>query len=240
MPPRDDDNTNGDLSTTIYSTPKYYLNQTSNVSSSSVEEYKTPDSSINGDLEDTFVAKFNAKYPNEIQKNCSCVAVEQRLKNMTPIKEMPDHRLSDNRHLKKNLPIHQSKIERQSLDERNTNKPKPLPGVLRSKSDFEIPRQITVTKPDSIFHNFAQKSDALFSFLTPKAKRKTFSSSNNGLNSQSTPKQNGANVPFKVPASPILKYQRSLPGTRTTSPTLLKSRLGAPDGQQISSHQLNR
>lgn len=215
----------------IYYTPKNYQSQTSNISSSSAEEYKTPECSvIDGDI---FTINVNTC-------SCSCNIAEQRVKNMSTINEMPDYRHSDNSDLANRFTT-QIKIERSSFDEDNLHL-KPTQGVLRSKSDFEIPRKSPTPKSESIFQNFSHKSDVMLSFLTPRAKRKAQNSNSVGLGNQSTPKQGSpTNSIFKIPGSPIPKFpQRSLPGTRTTSPTLFKSRLGVPDGQQLNPHQIQR
>lgn len=92
-------------------------------------------------------------------------------------------------------------------------------GVLRSKSDYQIPRYSPVPHT---FEKFVQKSDNLFSLLTPVAKRKN-------QDCHSTPNNNNNNnrsvssYTFKIPTSPISKQGPLLSmQTRTTSLTSLK------------------
>ncbi|KAI4459788.1 hypothetical protein MML48_6g00011699 [Holotrichia oblita] len=100
--------------------------------------------------------------------------------------------------------------------ENNKNKPEESlkEGVLRSKSDYQIPRYSPISHT---FEKFVQKSDNLFSLLTPVAKRK------NHDQNHSTPNNNRSvsSYTFKVPSSPIAKQGPTMQ-TRTSSLTSLK------------------
>ncbi|KAK9727938.1 N-terminal C2 in EEIG1 and EHBP1 protein [Popillia japonica] len=100
--------------------------------------------------------------------------------------------------------------------ENNKNKPEESlkEGVLRSKSDYQIPRYSPISHT---FEKFVQKSDNLFSFLTPVAKRK------NHDQNHSTPNNNRSvsSYTFKIPSSPIAKQGPTMQ-TRTSSLTSLK------------------
>lgn len=207
----------------------YYESQTSNISSSSAEEYKTPDCSFVENEQCSI--NFNSGYVGDIRKPCSCNVIEKRVTSMSIITEM------SNKSFNKNV----LKMERNSFNDLKSNE-KHIAGVIRSKSDFEIPKKVEISKPESFFQNFSQKSDALFSFLTPRAKRKHQNSDFAVIKNQSTPTHfNSQNNHIKILSSPIFKYsQHSLPGTRTTSPILLKSTLGAKEDQLLDQQQIQR
>lgn len=120
-------------------------------------------------------------------------------------------------------------------------------GVLRSKSDFEIPKKALAQKPDGFLQNIAQKSDSLFQnigFLMPLAKRRTQSvgSSKAEIGRQSTPvKASPTEGGFKLPGSPILRnHPRSQAnGQRAISLNSLKSsHIGAEQLPIINIQQL--
>ncbi|CAH1155224.1 unnamed protein product [Phaedon cochleariae] len=90
-------------------------------------------------------------------------------------------------------------------------------GVLRSKSDFQIP--LTPSLPvERTFTDKLFSSDSLFSFLTPRLKRRTISS------------LKVASHPFKVPAS-SLPDPKKLPEARATSLSSLRSGRAESDWQ---------
>lgn len=125
------------LNVSEYHTPKGYNSQMSNASSSSAEEFRTPDSSLT--KKELFPPNFV-----ELRKSCSSSVVDQRVKNMSTIKEhVANHLLND------------------SSEESHSNSCDHLTnGVSRSKSDFELPGDL---------HH---KSSSLWAFLTPHLKRK--------------------------------------------------------------------
>lgn len=208
-------NKNDSLDSTQYFTPKGYNRQVSNVSSSSAEEYRTPDGSLTKtDL-----------FPSELRKSCSSSVVEQKIKNMSTINE-----LSDNKIVNELVSIKNEKNSRASAlsDE----------GVVRSKSSFEIPRVASQSKSENVFHRLSQKSDNILFFWTPSLKRKSASD----LRNHSTPKNSSpSNSQYKIPGSPIQKHLRSLPETRTTSLSSLRSGYAGTDlplGQQVQRYEL--
>lgn len=157
-----------------FNTSEYHTPKanSNNTSTSSTEEYKTPDSSLTTTKKELFPpTNFNT----QLRKSNSSTIIDQRVKNMSTIKEQ---------HEDSNLLL--------------TNGGG---GVLRSKSDFEIPKFSTKT---------------LWAFLTPHLKRK-----NNVIGKQSTPNQPNNPVNggfFKLPNSPIHKSSlRSLPETSSNS-----------------------
>lgn len=125
-----------------YHTPKGYNSQISNTSSSSTEEYKTPDSSLT--KKELFPPNFV-----ELRKSCSSSVVDQRVKSMSTIKEHVANHLSDS--------SESSEDKKSNSDDHLTN------GVLRSKSDLELLPDLR--KNDS-------KAYSLWAFLTPHLKRK--------------------------------------------------------------------
>lgn len=145
----------------------------------------------------------------DLQRSISTTVVEQR---SVIFPRVPDvQRVSDNSELK-------------AKGDRRTE------GVLRSKSDFQIPKMSpppSRSDNNNFFYNIAQKSDSLLSFLTPLAKRRAANLSEK----QSTPKPFAPENSFKVPSSPNHKYvpQRSMLQARTSSLTSLKS-ASAKDG----------
>lgn len=214
-------NNDSSLNGTEYHTPKTYHSQISNVSSSSAEEYKTPDSTL------TKKELFPPAVVVEIRKSCSSSVVDQRVKSMSTIKEHVVNRSSDTS---------------ESSDDRNENhlaaKSHLTNGVLRSKSDFEIPRVSPTSKAENVFQKIGQKSDSLWAFLTPHLKRK----SSSDIGKQSTPnKASPTNSLFRIPGSPIHKHSlRSLPETRTTSLNSLRSGYSGADVQQLSVQPVQR
>ncbi|KRT86744.1 hypothetical protein AMK59_2794 [Oryctes borbonicus] len=108
----------------------------------------------------------------------------------------------------------QNHVKNENDDEKSEQTVKE--GVLRSKSDYQIPRYSPISHT---FEKFVQKSDNLFSLLTPVAKRKNQDQNQN----HSTPNNNRnvSSYTFKVPSSPIIKQGLTMQ-TRTTSLTSLK------------------
>ncbi|XP_057658468.1 uncharacterized protein LOC130895262 isoform X2 [Diorhabda carinulata] len=132
------------------------------------DEYKTPEVSFDNKSE-VFSSNFN-----ELQKSSSTSVVE-RIKNEMLTSDELEYRKSDNT------------ADRRRNDRTGAN--------LRSKSDFEIPK-MPVRLPEKNFSSKFFNSDSLFSFLTPRPKRK------------SVCENDGA---FKVP---VVKY---LPEVRSTT-----------------------
>ncbi|XP_018578626.1 uncharacterized protein LOC108916712 isoform X2 [Anoplophora glabripennis] len=205
-------------SVSTYSTPKGYQTQVSYVSNSSAEEYKTPETTFINAKTDIFSQNFN-----ELQKSSSTSVVERIKTNMLTIDEV-EHRKSDttnnNSHFIDN---------RLSLEEMEKNKRNSVEGVLRSKSEFEIPRMPNPPIEKSFASKFF-KSDSLFSFLTPRPKRKS-------LSEQASPNRTSPTNLFKVPGSPVPKLN-SLPETRTTSLSSLRS--GHSSNEGLLSVQLSQ
>ncbi|CAH0553321.1 unnamed protein product [Brassicogethes aeneus] len=194
----------GDLNSSNYHTPKALHSQLSNLSSSSNEHYATPESSFNNKSE-YFSPNFN-----ELTKSASAnVVIRQTMQ--PPVNHFL--RKSDS------AAIVGEKIKKNSKKTFETQK-----DVLRSKSEFEIPRIHERQSTDKPF-SFYFKSDSLFSFLTPRPKRRE-------LCNQSTPTNEGTS--FKVPGSPIPKHNlNSLPETRTTSLNSLRSGQSGTDVQPL-------
>ncbi|KAJ8921443.1 hypothetical protein NQ315_003061 [Exocentrus adspersus] len=193
-----------------YSTPIGYKTQVSHVSSSSTEEYRTPENSFISAKTDIFSQTFN-----ELQKSSSTSVVERIRTNMLTIDEV-DHRKSDTWDDKSNFTDNRLSLEEIEKNSRNIKE-----GVLRSKSEFEIPRIPNAPIGKSFASKFF-KSDSLFSFLTPRPKRKSVSEN-------SSPGRNSPTNPFKIPGSPVPKL-KSLPETRTTSLSSLRSGHSGNDG----------
>ncbi|KAJ3646132.1 hypothetical protein Zmor_023734 [Zophobas morio] len=192
-----------DDDTSRYYTPDGYQKQLSNVSGSSTDDYKTPDESLDVRT-DLFSQKFN-----ELQKSSSTSLIE--LNAQTNESDL----LLDNNRL--------------SLD--NAVKPKQSnDGVLKSRSEFEIPRVSPIQKTERRFPGGFFRSDNLPAFLTPILKRK------NPIGQQSTPTRvSPTNSHFKIPGSPVLRPKvHSSPETRTTSLSSLRSGTAGND-QQLGS-----
>ncbi|KAJ8971920.1 hypothetical protein NQ317_008704 [Molorchus minor] len=205
-PKKSVNNVNGNISN--YSTPKGYQSQTSYVSNSSAEEYKTPECSFINSKTDIFSQNFN-----ELQKSSSTSVVERIKSNMLTIDEV-DHRKSDSSYDKQKQMENRLSLVEVAKNRRNG-------GVLRSKSEFEIPR-LPIQPAEKSFANKFFKSDSLFSFLTPRPKRKSVEEHRDSNN-------HSPNGLFKAPASPIPKLN-SLPETRTTSLSSLRSGYSGNDG----------
>lgn len=206
---------NKSMNVSEYHTPKGYSSQISNTSNSSTEEYKTPDSSLT--KKELFPPSFV-----ELRKSCSSSVVDQRVKNMSTIKEHVTNHLSDSS---------EDSCEDKAGSQSNLNDNFAV-GVLRSKSDFEIPRALpSAADSENDFCKIDQKSYSLWAFLTPHLKRK----SNSNVGKQSTPKKSSpSNSLFKIPSSPIHKRSlRSLPETSTSSLNSLKSGYSGGDTQQL-------
>lgn len=211
--------------TTQYHTPQAYYSQNSNTSSSSTEEYKTPD---------TTLTKKELFPPNvtELRKSCSSSVIDQRVKSMSTIEEHVVNRSSDS-----SEDSFEDKTENYVIVKRDNHLSSN--GVLRSKSDFEIPRVNPRTvKTENIFSKISQKSDSLWAFLTPHLKRKNSSD----IGKQSTPNKSSPNNSFfKIPGSPIHKHSlRSLPETRTTSLNSLRSGYSGAETQQLGVQMVQR
>ncbi|XP_044258634.1 uncharacterized protein LOC123007411 isoform X2 [Tribolium madens] len=138
--------------TSRYYTPDNYQKQLSNVSGSSTDDYKTPDESLEMRT-DLFSQKFN-----ELQKSSSTSLIELNAQSNESDLLLDNNRLSAD----------------------NAIKVKKSDGVLKSKSDFEIPRVSPIQK--SRFRGGFFRSENLPAFLTPILKRK------NAVTNQSTPK----------------------------------------------------
>lgn len=199
----------------LFRTPVGYSSQISEISnmSSSSAEYKTPDTTFNT-KQDVFSHDFVQlqKSPTfSTAESSTFKSVELRFNSIL---------IENNYALETNVFSIKKGInmERRSCDDDHSLH---IPeGVLRSKSDFEIPKAVPVAaKSEGLFQNLVQKSDSLFSFLTPLTKRKN----NGNISGQSTPtNKTGNGGAFIVPASPIPKHRR-FPANRTTSLNSLKS-----------------
>lgn len=221
-------NANNNLNASVYYTPKAYKSQISNLSTSSAEEYRTP----NGSFTNSEV------FPVELRKSCSCSVVEQRVKNMSTIDEIVDSSVS----LKKNqLKNSNNQTNRTNLPSTETNLPanktnlnsKNSDCILRSKSNNQIPtmkplNQMQSPKSESnLFRKISQKSkDNLLAFLTPSMRRRS------DVKNHSTPNPSPRNSLFKIPGFPVQKQLRSLPETRATSLSSLKSGMIGADAQR--------
>ncbi|XP_018334500.1 uncharacterized protein LOC108743429 isoform X1 [Agrilus planipennis] len=203
--------------------------------------YYTPDSTMDSDevfktadikfvSSDVFSNSFSKAKTNELQKSCSCTTVEMRVKSMSPIKEVPDHHLSDNG----------NGLDRLSLNSSGFSDKQG--GVLRSKSDFEIPKHdhSPTARREGIFQSLMHKSENFISYVTPRGSRKI---SSNGISdkigNQSTPVQQGGgnnNNNVKMNVSPVSKFPaHSEPCTRTASPTSsIRSRITFAEGQPVN------
>ncbi|XP_031352637.1 uncharacterized protein LOC116177716 isoform X1 [Photinus pyralis] len=206
---------------TPYFTPKGFKTQSSNVSSSSAEEYKTPEVTV---TDDTFPLHFNENKP----KSCTC-NLNGCDKNTITLDTTDQIE-----HLK------QLYSSRYSLYESELDI-LPSAGVLRSKSDFEIlHNKSPPSSSKGLFQGF-DKSNVLFSFLTPSPIRKKIQYQKVGATSSSPSKYSTTTSnQSKLPSPRHNYYQRSLPGTRNGSPTLGKSRLGVPEEQHSNVVRLNR
>lgn len=185
-----------------YSTPKAYMTQKSYISNSSNDDYRTPEGSFFDAKTDIFSQNFN-----ELQKSSSTTVVEQIRANMLKVNEV-QNRKSDSTYDKPAVLSSRLSLEELEKNKRNTE------GVLRSKSDFEIPKMPVIMSEKSFATKFFN-SDNLFSFLTPRPARRN-------SKEQTQPNPTGS---LKVPRSPSMKL-KSLPETRTTSLSSLSSGLG--------------
>jgi hypothetical protein len=193
-----------DHETSRYYTPDGYQRQLSNGSSSSTDDYKTPDDSL--DIKtDLFSQKFN-----ELQKSSSTSLIELNAQSND------SDLLFDNNN---RFSLDNAVKTKQSND-----------GVLKSRSEFEIPRVSPVQKSERRFPGGSFWSDNLAAFLTPILKRK-----NPIGNNQSTPARvSPTGSQFKVPSSPVLRsHLHSLPETRTTSLNSLRSGTAGNDNHQV-------
>ncbi|XP_049821107.1 uncharacterized protein LOC109600672 isoform X2 [Aethina tumida] len=195
-----------DLNSSNYSTPVGLNHQISNISTSSNEQYATPECSFTT-KSDLFSQNFV-----ELQKSSSTSVVVERNSDYSNTVDLT-LRKSDS-----------------TVSQPSKQRPKEqMNDVLRSKSEFEIPRvheQNNLEKSSSTSRFF--KSDSLFSFLTPRPKRK-------GMNDgHSTPNNPQNAIPFKVPSSPIPKHQLN----GATSISSLRSGLG--DGNQLGVQSVPR
>lgn len=215
---------------TLYCTP--VLQSQYSTCSNASEIFGTPESTLDAD------DVFTATHIVEVRKTHTN-QIESRQTSMMTITEHKEH-ISQI--------VKSQTTEGLSLKNTDTNHhhlltvPPPSEGVLRSKSDYEIPRKSNSQKPDGgIFQNIAQKSDSLFQnigFLTPLSKRRTQSvTSSSGIATtkleigrQSTPIKTSPTTTntaiFKLPASPILrKHSTSAQtnGQRAISLNSLKS-----------------
>lgn len=172
-----------------YGTPRGFQTQTSLVSDSSREEYRTPDGKTTGDTGDVFSQNFN-----QLQHSAS-TSVFERIKGMIPIRELDNDR---------NCRDDDSAFRR-SLDGKN---------VLRSRSEFQIPKMPVVAAPEKSLATKIFSAESLFSFLTPRPKRKNADERRQRFESRESPTDNHATA-FKQP--------NSLPQTRTTSLSSLRS-----------------
>lgn len=177
--------------------------------------FGTPDST----LEDVFTVV-------DIKRN-----IETKISNMSTITE---NIVGENSVFTANTPIRSSLRETKS-GVKNIF----YDGVIRSKSDFEIPNKNN-SKSHGFLQNIHMKSE-LFSniqVLSPLSKRRTQSSSCKSDVKQSTPKSGGVNHIFKLPGSPILDNHSQNCGTRAISLNSLRHSGGEHYAQQINIQQL--
>uniref|UniRef100_A0A6P7GLV6 Uncharacterized protein LOC114339735 n=1 Tax=Diabrotica virgifera virgifera TaxID=50390 RepID=A0A6P7GLV6_DIAVI len=191
----------------MYGTPRSYQSQ---LSYSSADEYKTPEVSFNH-RSDVFSQNFI-----ELQKSSSTSVVERMKNNMLTVEDI-QHRKSDTTSDRE--PTTDNRLSLKEIEKNRRNQE----GVLRSKSEFEIPRMPVQPPPEKSFSSKLFSSESLFSFLTPRPKRKSISENNSPQQRHSPPNL------FKVP-NPLLK---SLPETRTTSLSSLRSGHSANDGLSV-------
>ncbi|CAG9836942.1 unnamed protein product [Diabrotica balteata] len=191
----------------MYGTPRSYQSQ---LSYSSADEYKTPEVSFNH-RSDVFSQNFI-----ELQKSSSTSVVERIKSNMLTVEDI-QHRKSDTTSNRE--PTTDNRLSLTEIEKNRRNQE----GVLRSKSEFEIPRMPVQPPPEKSFSSKLFSSESLFSFLTPRPKRKSISENNSPQQRHSPPNL------FKVP-NPLLK---SLPETRTTSLSSLRSGHSANDGLTV-------
>lgn len=107
-------------------------------------------------------------------------------------------------------------------------------GVIRSKSDYEIPLK---NKSQTFLQNIHEKTDHLFNnvaLLSPLTKRRFQNSSKNEMGKQSTPIAKTGAI-FKVPGSPILNQNNC--GGRAISLNSLRHSAG-DQTQQTNNQQL--
>lgn len=180
------------------------------MSNSSTDDYRTPEVTMNHRT-DVFSQNFN-----QLQKSSSTSVVERIKTNFLAVVDI-ENRKSDETY--KRSPLSDNRL---SLDEIEKNRKNE---VLRCKSDFEIPRMPTVSQEKTFSSKFFS-TDSLFSFLTPRPKRKSVSEQNSPKDRRSPPNQ------FKVPTIPNPLFM-GLPEVRTTSLGSLRSGHSANDGLTV-------
>lgn len=212
------DNLNGNGNESIFTTP-LLQSQLSNCSVGS-DVFGTPESTLDSD--DVFSGV-------ELRKH----ETANKITNMSTINEnVSENSFVPNTSIRSSLREMKPAVRNVFCD-----------GVIRSKSDFEIP--IKNNKSQGFLHNIHQKSDQLFNnitLLSPLSKRRTQSSSSKvDIGKQSTPlNKHGANNShvFKLPGSPILNVHPENCGTRAISLNSLRHSGGEHIAQQINNQQL--
>lgn len=164
---------------------EYYQKQLSNVSTSSNDDYKTPDTSIcdGYDLQKSFSMSavpskvdFDTRHSMGKTKDNQTIGSETN-HGQTSNKKTNDNQTNDTQanQNQTNQANHRGKCFNKTVNCQNRAE-----GVLRSKSDFQIPKLNIAPPPKSdagFFQTIAQKSDSLFSFLTPLTRRRMQSAS---------------------------------------------------------------
>lgn len=180
-------------STDIYSTPTLNT-QFSNCSINS-DIFGTPDSTLDSD--DVFQNV-------ELRKNKNNI-VDNKMGTIT------EHSSEANSFIL-------NTSTRSSLRENKNNNNVPLEGVMRSKSDFEIPVK---TKTHGLFQNLQQN----ILNLSPASRRRLKSTNSCEIGNQSTPNSTKSGI-FKIPGSPILNNHSQSCGTRAISLNSLRHSSG--------------
>nr|CAI5851052.1 unnamed protein product [Callosobruchus analis] len=198
-----------------YSTPKGFFSQNSTGNSSGTEEYKTPETSGTiGAKTDVFSQNFN-----ELQKSSSTSVMERIKNDMLNADLIASQRKSDTMCQNNNKPTMHNGGSLKNLENENNIRNNPHKAVLRSKSEFQIPK-VPPLPPEKSLTNRLFNSNSLISFLTPRLKRKNL--------------KGGRHSPPSLLLCPPNSSQalKSLPESRATSLSSLRSGCSANDVQR--------
>ncbi|CAH1956140.1 unnamed protein product [Acanthoscelides obtectus] len=199
----------------FYSTPKGFFSQNSTGNSSGTEEYKTPETSgIISAKTDVFSQNFN-----ELQKSSSTSVMERIKTDMMNADLMANQRKSDTVSQNNNKPIMHNGVSMENLEKEKNLKNNAHKAVLRSKSEFQIPKIPPLPAEKSLTTRLFN-SNSLISFLTPRLKRKSL--------------KGGRHSPPSLTLCPPPTSQalKSLPESRATSLSSLRSGCSAGDVQR--------
>nr|CAI5851051.1 unnamed protein product [Callosobruchus analis] len=202
-----------------YSTPKGFFSQNSTGNSSGTEEYKTPETSGTiGAKTDVFSQNFN-----ELQKSSSTSVMERIKNDMLNADLIASQRKSDTMCQNNNKPTMHNGGSLKNLENENNIRNNPHKAVLRSKSEFQIPK-VPPLPPEKSLTNRLFNSNSLISFLTPRLKRKNL--------------KGGRHSPPSLLLCPPNSSQalKSLPESRATSLSSLRSGCSANDVQRGLPH----